>query len=90
MVAVKNCNCPYCDKHLDSASSLEDATLIPTAGDVSVCIGCAEVVVFAENGGLRKPTSEESNEHSEDKDLQTALYSIQRMRARHILMTGGN
>jgi hypothetical protein len=47
-------SCPYCDGLLDAASAFESSAK-PKPGNLTVCIYCAKVVVFAEGLGLRRP-----------------------------------
>jgi hypothetical protein len=47
--------CPYCGALLDAAGSFdEESTEVPGPGDASICIGCAGLLVFTEDMGVRK------------------------------------
>lgn len=50
-------NCPNCGYRIDSASGLSKDQ--PDPGDVSVCMKCGEVFLFAEDLTGRKPTVQE-------------------------------
>ena len=49
--------CPSCGKVLDAASSLQGRK--PKAGDVSICLECANVGIFDADLTLRRPTKAE-------------------------------
>jgi len=51
--------CPYCGHTLDCASS-EQGGDKPEPGDVSICLGCAGLLVFGDDGRTRKPTGSET------------------------------
>ncbi|HKD76054.1 MAG TPA: hypothetical protein VKB76_11190 [Ktedonobacterales bacterium] len=55
----------------------EDAA--PDAGDFSVCIGCASVLVFNDRFTVRKPTDAELAIALADKDVCRARQMIERM-----------
>jgi len=90
MVKMPDSPCPFCGKKLNQAASSEDPDLVPCENDISICIKCGEVVIFKADGSLRKPSQEEAAEFENDEDIQHELNLVHRMRARHILMTGGN
>lgn len=46
---VKPTPCPYCGELLDDAAGVSKDAVNPTAGDLSLCIGCGGVLVFDEN-----------------------------------------
>jgi hypothetical protein len=54
--------CPYCGRKHDCATEVGEHFLSfrPTDGDWSVCVACHKVSVFTRDLGLRKPTSDES------------------------------
>jgi len=58
------CACPYCEHTLDAASEGDtDTHGPPLQGAVSICIECANVLVFeGEPLVLRKPTPSEMRE----------------------------
>jgi hypothetical protein len=43
---VKKCHCPYCSHSVDSAINEFDETVLPVAGDITLCIKCGEVSEF--------------------------------------------
>ncbi len=49
------CRCPWCHHELDAAIAADPAEpdVAPSPGDVSVCISCAQILVFAEDLTLR-------------------------------------
>ncbi len=50
--------CPSCGKKLDAATHpTEDVA--PSPGDVTICLGCQDVLIFTEELGLRRPTEAE-------------------------------
>ncbi len=53
--------CPSCGQKLDAATRFED-DLEPSPGDVTICVGCQDVLVFTEELGLRQPTEAEIQE----------------------------
>jgi hypothetical protein len=48
------CHCPYCETRLDAATNLAKV-IMPKPGDISVCIQCAQILIFADDLTLRKP-----------------------------------
>lgn len=77
--------CPNCGKDNPIASNAygDEGQALPGEGDVSFCIGCGAVSIFAEDapGGARKPT--ESEQASLDDDprierLKRAWEAVQR------------
>jgi hypothetical protein len=63
---VPNGFCPLCGKELDAASGM-DHDNAPKPGDVSVCLGCAQPLVFNDDLTVRAMTA------SEVADLPLAL-----------------
>ena len=50
--------CPTCGKVVDFATHpTEDVT--PSPGDATICFGCQDILVFAEDLTLRTPTADE-------------------------------
>lgn len=66
--------CPFCDEVLDGLGGFYDA-ILPSAGDVSVCMECVNLIVFDVLPGLggtpflRKPTDDEVVAYAGDKDV---------------------
>ena len=51
-------SCPSCGKKLNAATHpTEDVT--PSPGDVTICFGCQDLLIFTEDLGLRRPTEAE-------------------------------
>lgn len=48
-------SCPTCGKTLDAATHpTEDVS--PSPGDVTICIGCQDILIFTDELGLRNVT----------------------------------
>lgn len=60
--------CLDCGKKLDGVQSLSGKSK-PQAGDVTVCFHCGHIMVFADDGGLRNPTSREMYDIAGDKRI---------------------
>jgi hypothetical protein len=52
------CRCPYCGRKLSAASHFSEE-VAPHPGDISICIGCGEVLLFDEGLRVRRPTTAE-------------------------------
>lgn len=63
--------CPECGKQMDCATGLNTASC-PSAGDFSICIGCAAILVFKEDLTLRLPTDAECLVAAQDKKIQNS------------------
>lgn len=55
--------CPYCGAPNDAATSLESGT--PNPGDVSICLFCTSILVFADDLRQRVMTPQEWDELDE-------------------------
>lgn len=53
-IYMENDTCPHCGKHIDQASCYADGDQKPSPGDLSVCIGCAEISKYGDDMGLEK------------------------------------
>jgi hypothetical protein len=51
--------CPHCGKKLDAASRMEGPQPLPKPDDLTVCIGCGEVLAFDGRLHLRKVSATE-------------------------------
>lgn len=72
--------CPYCKKSNPLASGVgpsEGARARP--GDISICIECAGVAIFTENGA-RLPDVNERAELDADPNVRRAVDGITRLR----------
>ena len=59
---TKETRCCECEAVIDAATSVEGEN-VPKKGDVTVCLYCASVMVFADNnGGVRLPNDLEKRE----------------------------
>jgi hypothetical protein len=49
------CSCPWCGQRLDAAMAgdPENPDATPSPGDVSICISCAQILVFTDELTLR-------------------------------------
>lgn len=80
--------CPYCRENVSFSTEVitkeGERENTPKNGDISICIRCAEISIYDNNGAiLRKPTKEELREmNSNTKDTiiatQEAIKTIQR------------
>jgi hypothetical protein len=73
--------CLSCGRLVDAASDVEGKS-VPKPGDVTICIGCAHVMVFTEDLKLREPTAQEAEEIAEDDKVARARWAIMTMRAK--------
>lgn len=62
---VPNARCPSCNTELDFAENV-DGGGAPEAGNISVCIQCAAVLVFNDDLSFRVPTDEDWQEIKSD------------------------
>jgi len=79
---VKPSRCPFCAYKLNGAAGMvavESETAKPSPGDFSVCIECANVLIFDKDLSLRRPTYEEARESRERPDVMQARDIIGRM-----------
>lgn len=53
---VPRTTCPSCKKKLDAAFSIKGRS--PSEGDISICINCAEILVFGKDLILEEITDE--------------------------------
>ena len=67
--------CPKCGSDLDGWSEVGHGQK-PSAGDVSVCSYCAEVLIYTATLGLRRPTEAEYIDCMTDKDVQTIVAAV--------------
>ena len=51
-------SCPSCEKKLDAATH-PTGDVAPSPGDVTICLGCQDILIFTEELGLRRPTDQE-------------------------------
>jgi hypothetical protein len=61
--------CPYCDYASDSAADLEGQET-PSPEDFSICISCAQILIFADDLTLRKPTADEEKSARQITDVR--------------------
>jgi hypothetical protein len=70
----KPSQCPYCGHLIDASTSAEDAS--PGPGDVTVCLNCREIVVFADDMSLRLPTEQELIEVAGNDKVLAVLLAL--------------
>ena len=73
--------CTACGALFDAATEVEFGTT-PSPGDVTVCIRCAHVMVYADDMTLRNPTIPEMIDVAGDKRLLLAIKA-----AHHIIVS---
>jgi hypothetical protein len=53
-LAQSSC-CPYCEEILDGATRVGGSAAVPEPGDVSVCLYCAQIIIFGADLLVRRP-----------------------------------
>ncbi len=73
-------HCPHCGEILDAATAAEGKHEIPNPGDVSVCIYCAGLLVYADDMALTKLSDELFNSIPLEVrlELSKARYNIRK------------
>jgi RNase P subunit RPR2 len=61
--------CQNCGKPLDAAARPQADEPRPGPGDVTVCLGCGHIMVYADDMNLRHPTGEEMAEIAGDPEI---------------------
>jgi hypothetical protein len=80
--------CPDCGKDVDGSTESKtfDETTTPNEGDLGICLYCAALGIYVENGdgtmGLRAPTLEEQFEYADDSEVVRVRAAIHAM---HVL-----
>jgi hypothetical protein len=75
--------CPSCGYGFDVSSAIDGSGVAPTEGDVTICIQCAEIAVFTEEGrGLRVPTVTERAEALTNPEVIMAMFAVRMVRER--------
>lgn len=69
---VKRSHCTDCGKPLDAAICVESETIIPTPGDITVCIGCGHIMAFDKDLELRNLNDAEIVKVAADERILTA------------------
>ena len=78
MAKMKPSLCPKCKMILNGATHLQDVEKSPRPGDVTVCVVCAEVLVFDDDLMLRRPLVGEIDEN--DPELQRHVIAVKTLR----------
>lgn len=76
IVRFRNVPCPHCGFRLNACNEMHGEPLVPTVGDVGICIECALPHVFVRNGGLRRPDPDEMAELMADPDTILAMVTV--------------
>jgi hypothetical protein len=75
--------CPICRYEMDSATCVEKELAEPSAGDLSVCLNCGELLQFNEILVLRLlPTTQRADIDEESQKLLTRASELIRKRGR--------
>jgi len=75
----KESNCPACGHPINAAGTIDsNDTYVAEPGDITVCFGCACVLVYADDMSVRMPTTKEITEMppeqlAELEDLQRKI-----------------
>lgn len=75
---MPECCCPVCQSQLNGATPADFGDARPEPGNISLCINCAAVLVFADDLTLRAPRPGEVPIDAELADLQQMLRSLMR------------
>lgn len=75
--------CPFCDYKVDCASAIKGKNK-PSEGDVSLCLSCAQILIFGKGLKLRVPTQEEYIEASNMKSLKEMQVAIRKIDRRGV------
>lgn len=82
-VDIGDLRCPYCNYQKDKATQLryqdQDAEL-PSDGDLSICMNCAEVCAFdsSSKGGMRKLNEVEGMLYLHDERVIAGIQAVRR------------
>ena len=78
------CRCPWCGHKLDAAMAGDPATpdAVPKPGDVSVCISCAQILVFTDELTLRASMPGEIEITPALRRVQQAVRALDRRKMR--------
>ena len=77
--------CPACGHRITAASHI-DGNMTPKPGDLTVCLYCATLLVFADGLSLRNLTDAEMIEAAGNKELLATMRFVnefQKWRAKH-------
>lgn len=69
--------CPYCKAFLNAASNTLNESKSPEAGDLSVCLSCAEILIFDKDLKLAEPSFEIYQKIFNDPALSSSLKDAQ-------------
>jgi hypothetical protein len=72
---VPESSCPNCGKRLDAAVSTEGDHK-PSPGDITICMNCRHLCVFAKDMGLRELTDDEVVAVAGDKRVLRAMKAL--------------
>ena len=77
MNKLKPNKCLKCGKVLDGCSSLEDDTLSPNPGDITVCYYCGEIYKFSKELDIEAVSKSEFKTF--EKSLKKEIINIQKL-----------
>ena len=70
-------SCPHCGKDLDRYTQITLEPAKPKAGDVSICLYCGYLQVFAGRPlTLREPTAKERQRYNDDEKIKKVLRAV--------------
>jgi glutaredoxin len=71
--------CPWCKRLNDAVTASEQnkGTKIPEPGDMAICYGCRNLLVFTDEGA-RRATPEEQNDAMKEPNVRDALEALRR------------
>jgi len=72
---VKKNICSVCGHDLDGATQINGDNK-PKPGDVSICVGCANIAIFDDDLNLRQPDLDEEQELLKDQTIAEAQTKI--------------
>lgn len=75
MPLTKLAFCPACGYTFDSATETTGKSR-PSAGDISICLRCANVMAFTEDLGVRALTATERDEVYRDERVRHARAAV--------------
>lgn len=74
-IRIPERRCPHCDYKLTGTATMKGPVQAPVPGDYSICIECAGVAVFTEEG-FRKLTVVEAMSAAADPEIQRCQKAI--------------
>jgi len=72
---IKKNICTICGHDLDGATQINGNNM-PKPGDVSICVGCANIAIFDDDLKLRQPNLDEERELLKDQVIAEAQANV--------------